>query len=41
MISAKFMLKKATATSSTVYNSKIKIAFRFSIISQLRQQTGE
>jgi len=27
MISAKFMVKKATATSSTVYNSKIKIAF--------------
>jgi len=26
MISAKFMVKKATATSSTVYNSKIKIA---------------
>jgi len=27
MIYAKFMVKKATATSSTVYNSKIKIAF--------------
>jgi len=27
MISAIFMVKKATATSSTVYNSKIKIAF--------------
>jgi len=27
MISAKLMVKKATATSSTVYNSKIKIAF--------------
>jgi hypothetical protein len=41
MISGKFMVKKATATSSTVYSSKIKIAFRFSIISQLRQQSLE
>jgi hypothetical protein len=41
MISAKFMVKKGTATSSTIYNSKIKIAFRFSIISQLRQQSRE